>query len=252
MSFAVLGENQPPRPSNFLLISMAGFAKNQPLVPTPSPVGTKANLIAYSPKNCWIFNQKHEIKKQGYSHVIEGFYMGNHVVKTRLTDEEKENWLLYCQSSGISQSDMLRMLINRSSPIAKLAIPFNETKSDKVTVRLSEHTLKMLKEQAKYEGYLNQSHWVRAAILSKLRNKPVLSITETDALKESNRQLAAIGRNLNQIARVLNIEFRQSDKITAEMIELLVDRINQHSTKVEDLIQQGHKRWKGVNDELAS
>ncbi|RLV57687.1 hypothetical protein D5018_21225 [Parashewanella curva] len=68
------------------------------------------------------------------------------------------------------------MLINRSSPIAKLATPFNETKSDKATVRLSEHTLKMLKEQAKYEGYLNQSHWVRAAILSKLRNKPVLSI----------------------------------------------------------------------------
>ncbi|WP_243637442.1 plasmid mobilization relaxosome protein MobC [Parashewanella curva] len=71
-------------------------------------------------------------------------------------------------------------------------------------------------------------------------------ITETDALKESNRQLAAIGRNLNQIARVLNIEFRHSDKITAEMIELLVDRIDQHSTKVEDLIQQGHKRWGGV------
>ena len=33
---------------------------------------------------------------------VKEFYMEKHVVKTRLNDEEKENWLLYCQSSGIS------------------------------------------------------------------------------------------------------------------------------------------------------
>ena len=147
---------------------------------------------------------------------------------------------------------MLRMLINRSSPIAKFATPFNEVKSDKVTVRLSEHTLSMLKEQAKYEGYLNQSHWVRAAIISKLSNRPVLSVTETEALKESNRQLAAIGRNLNQLARVLNIEFRYSDKITTEMIEMLKGYIDTHTTKVDQLIQLGSKRWNAANESLAS
>ncbi|MBM7074488.1 plasmid mobilization relaxosome protein MobC [Shewanella sp. 202IG2-18] len=178
--------------------------------------------------------------------------MVNHVVKTRLTDEEKENWLLYCQSSGISQSDMLRMLINRSSPIAKLATPFHAVKSNKVTVRLSEHALQMLQEQAKYEGYLNQSHWVRAAILSKLNNKPVLSVKEIDALNASNRQLAAIGRNLNQIARVLNIEYRHSDKITREMIERLQAKFEQHIASVDQLVQQNSKRWGVTNEPLAS
>ena len=178
--------------------------------------------------------------------------MGKHVVKTRLNDEEKENWLLYCQSSGIIQSDMLRMLINRSSPIAKLAVPFNETKTNKVTVRFSEHTIKMVQEQARYEGYINQSHWIRATIISKLNNTPVLSSSETDALQQSNRQLAAIGRNLNQIARVLNIDFRHSDKLTREMIERLKLTIDKHTSKVDQLVAKSSKRFGADNESLAS
>ncbi len=178
--------------------------------------------------------------------------MEKHVVKTRLTDEEKENWLLYCQSSGISQSDMLRMMINRASPNTKFTEPFKETKTDKVTVRLSEYSIKMIQEQARYEGYLNQSQWVRAAVLSKLSNTPVLSNAEIDALRDSNRHITALGRNLNQIARVLNTNFRHSDKITKEMIEKLKNDFDRHTKKVNQLVAKSSKRWGADNDSLAS
>ncbi len=72
--------------------------------------------------------------------------------------------------------------------------------------------------------------------MSNLYREPVLTIDEITALKNSNRRLCAIGRNLNQIARVLNIEFRQSDKITKEMIELLIQRFDSHTQKVYQLL----------------
>ncbi|HBT9902792.1 TPA: MobC family plasmid mobilization relaxosome protein, partial [Klebsiella pneumoniae] len=37
---------------------------------------------------------------------------------------------------------------------------------------------------------------------------PVLTDEEVNTVRESCRQLGAIGRNLNQVARALNIEFR--------------------------------------------
>ncbi|ENB0120699.1 plasmid mobilization relaxosome protein MobC [Escherichia coli] len=42
---------------------------------------------------------------------------------------------------------------------------------------------------------------------------PVLTDEEVNTVRESCRQLGAIGRNLNQVARALNIEFRESDKL---------------------------------------
>uniref|UniRef100_UPI00388EE249 plasmid mobilization relaxosome protein MobC n=1 Tax=Enterobacter cloacae TaxID=550 RepID=UPI00388EE249 len=48
---------------------------------------------------------------------------------------------------------------------------------------------------------------------------PVLTDEEVNTVRESCRQLGAIGRNLNQVARALNIEFRESDKLKQEAIE---------------------------------
>ncbi|MCV0267914.1 MobC family plasmid mobilization relaxosome protein [Pseudomonas aeruginosa] len=45
---------------------------------------------------------------------------------------------------------------------------------------------------------------------------PVLTDEEVNTVRESCRQLGAIGRNLNQVARALNIEFRESDKLKQE------------------------------------
>ncbi|EPX6815665.1 plasmid mobilization relaxosome protein MobC, partial [Shigella flexneri] len=57
---------------------------------------------------------------------------------------------------------------------------------------------------------------------------PVLTDEEVNTVRESCRQLGAIGRNLNQVARALNIEFRESDKLKQEAIE------KRHCCKVSD------------------
>ncbi|MGB0893809.1 MAG: plasmid mobilization protein [Parashewanella sp.] len=174
--------------------------------------------------------------------------MKEHIVKTRLSDDEKINWQGFCQSCGISQSDMLRMMINRVAPNDSINSDFQEVRTNRITIRFTSDNLNKITYKAKAEGYPNQSNWARATVLASLYREPVLSNDEVNVLRESNRQLAAIGRNLNQIARVLNIEFRESDKITKEMIEMLENRLNQHKQKVNDLLNKNCQRW-SITDE---
>ncbi len=140
------------------------------------------------------------------------------------------------------------MIINRVSPCSDIETQFKEVLTNRITIRLTSNNLAEITKQAKLEGYLNQSNWVPAAVLSNIHRDPVLTDNETQALRESNRQLAAIGRNLNQIAKILNIEFRESDKITKEMIQLLEDKLIQHKQKVNTLLTKNCQRW-SINDE---
>ncbi len=172
-------------------------------------------------------------------------------VEIRLSDIEKSNWQQYCRSNGVSESNMMRMLMNKAAPDIADICEFKEAKTNKVTIRLSNEDMNKLAVQAEEEGYLNQTSWVTASVLANINRTPVLTKDETNALRESNRQLAAIGRNINQIARVLNIEFRQSDRITAEMIELLSKSLDEHREEVYRLINKSSHRW-GLNYEPIS
>ena len=82
-------------------------------------------------------------------------------------------------------------------------------------------------------------------MLATLSKEPVLTDAEVNALRGSNRELAAIGRNLNQIARALNVEFRDSDKLNKELIDRLLEQIDGHRDKVSNLIDRNMNRWGG-------
>ena len=164
-----------------------------------------------------------------------------------LTEIEKQNWREYCLEQGSSEADMLRMLIHQLAPDATNTDGFKEIKCNKITIRLSDENLNKLSYRAKTEGYTSQTHWVTASVLSNLHREPILTTDEMACLRNSNRQLAAMGRNLNQIARVLNIEFRESDKITKYMIENLSTQIDKHTEKVYQLLNKNRTRWNITN-----
>lgn len=64
---------------------------------------------------------------------------------------------------------------------------------------------------------------------------------EVDALGESNYQLLALGRNLNQIARHMNEG--GYEPVTAERIEALSRIIDNHTEKVSRAIRASIERW---------
>ncbi len=175
--------------------------------------------------------------------------MSDNIVKTRLTDEDKAKWQQFCHTNGFSEAKMLKMMINKIAPDIANVTDIKIGKNNKVTIRLSKNDAEKLLNQAKEEGYITTTNWVTSCVLANLHREPILSKPEIQALRESNRYLAAIGRNLNQMTRVLNIDFRQSNKVTREMIEELNSRLENHKAEVSKLIDKNCKRWEIDDDE---
>lgn len=70
---------------------------------------------------------------------------------------------------------------------------------------------------------------------------PTLSNNEMQALYQSNYQLLRIGRNLNQIARQLNIG--ESGGITIDEIQKLRTLIEKHTESVSEVIHASRRKF---------
>lgn len=168
------------------------------------------------------------------------------VVKTRLSEIEKKAWQNFCKANNLSESDMLRMMIQR---VSNADVPINfpglndDKKVRKVTIRLTEYENKKLIERTQKEGYATRTKWTTAVVQAALHKEPVLTNSEINVLRESNRELASIGRNLNQVVKALNIEFRESDRLKQNAIENLIERVEQHKDQVTALLSRNMNRW---------
>lgn len=167
------------------------------------------------------------------------------VTKAELDEEEKEAWAAFCKSHNVSEATMLRDMI---AHVTKGQVPIKRPDyqvgaTNQIKIRLNDEGLAVLDDKAMREGYRSRAGWTIAVVLAALNREPVLTDLEIAVLRESNRELAAIGRNLNQVARALNIEFRESDKIKRESIEKLAERIEEHKDQVAGLLSRNMNRW---------
>lgn len=166
--------------------------------------------------------------------------------ETRLTASEKKAWMAFCKENNLSEATILRKMIMRVTegqvPIKSLEYK-PAAKTNQIKIRLNDAGLAALDAKASKEGYCNRTGWTTAVVLAALHREPVLTDDEVATLRESNRELAAIGRNLNQVARALNIDFRESDKLKQEDIEKLAERIEQHKGQVAALLSRNMNRW---------
>ncbi|HCI4281960.1 TPA: plasmid mobilization relaxosome protein MobC [Klebsiella variicola subsp. variicola] len=140
---------------------------------------------------------------------------------------------------------MLAMMIERvtSGEVDLEPKGLAEVKTNQINIKLPASKIDEITQRAKQEGFPSRTTWVVSVISQALDNKPVLNDEEANTIRASNRELSAIGRNLNQIARKLNIEFRDSDRLSAEAIERLSDAIEQHKTAVAIFLDKSQKRW---------
>lgn len=165
--------------------------------------------------------------------------------RTRLTADEKQAWQKFCRDNNLSEADMLRRMIQHvTAGQVPIEFPgFEEGRTEKITIRLTPANHRRLSARAKAEGFPNRTSWTTAVILGILHRAPVLGDAEVSALRESNRELAAIGRNLNQVAHALNIDYRQTERVKREIIEALAQRIDQHKNQVYELLNKSMNRW---------
>jgi hypothetical protein len=162
----------------------------------------------------------------------------------------KKPWADYCEALGKKPGAALKEAIEqqlekaaKNPPLPQLRqtseAPDDEPKM-RFEILMTKSEKAAVQERANLER-CSQRRWIIDAIRAGLTHEPQFGMKEIDALGESNYQLLAIGRNLNQVAKAMN-EHRR-DSVTTESIERLRGIIDVHTEKVSTAIRASLERW---------
>lgn len=162
----------------------------------------------------------------------------------------KKPWADYCASIGKKPGAALKEAIEKQLESSD-ALPglktYQQTKPTpdkepkvRFEILLTASEKAALIERAEAER-CSQRRWIVDAIRTGLTNEPQFGMSEIKALGESNYELLAIGRNLNQIARKLNEG--NPDPIQTELINGLRAVIDRHTHVVSTAIRASLERW---------
>ncbi len=153
---------------------------------------------------------------------------------------------LYKQDTSSFFTAVIRQVMGQKpiahEVVAEVTDDPDQSLGDKITIRLRGTELKEVMRRAKIQG-MSRAKWVVTLIRAHLTQEPQFNEKELLELTESYRQLAAIGTNLNQIARKLNTSLNNADLAKAIEIEAVVQEIRQHNAKVARYIQMNTHRW---------
>jgi hypothetical protein len=121
-----------------------------------------------------------------------------------------------------------------------------ETKTEQVFVRLEPYYFAELGRLA------SERNWYRSTYLANLFHahadrRPVLCEVEINAVRQVARQLADLGRNINQIARKLNVSLENSHLTLSVDFELVRMLVELEASAIKSLMKANLKGW-GVTD----
>lgn len=168
-------------------------------------------------------------------------------IDVKINQETKEKWKMFCRTHGQTETAMLNKILNKILP-EEIETIDDSVRGGKVTVRLPIEAVQTGKERAVAEGYKWTSTWFANLILANLFEEPVLTDEEIFVLRESNRGLKAIGRNLNQIAKALNINIKNSEFVgLSDVLQKLSKQLDVHFEKNSALLVRNMSRWR-AND----
>ncbi|MDU8458154.1 plasmid mobilization relaxosome protein MobC [Pseudomonas syringae group sp. J254-4] len=162
----------------------------------------------------------------------------------------KARWADYCLALGKSPGAAIKAAIEQqlaqsaANPPLKPYQQVEETTTrdpmQRFEILLTASEKAAINERAQIER-CSMRRWIVDAIRIGLTHEPQFGMDEIDALGESNYQLLALGRNLNQIARRMNEG--GYEPVTAERIEALSRIIDNHTEKVSRAIRASIERW---------
>jgi antitoxin component of RelBE/YafQ-DinJ toxin-antitoxin module len=169
------------------------------------------------------------------------------VFSVRIPAEIKAEWEAYCRSKNQSPSHAIRIVIRHllkhggeKTPVRVSAHDPDESRS-RLELRLSKSEFASIERIAEQAG-TSANKWIADLARSYITHEPQFGMHELQAVGESNNQLRAIGRNLNQIALALNRGGQGGDALG--LIVKLTSDINEHTEKVNSVIRSNLDRWR--------
>lgn len=174
------------------------------------------------------------------------------VLRARIEIKKAKRFNAIAKSKNMKPSEFLRqivmLVIGETSPEdSKIEPVIEAAEKVKKYFYLPQFLVNEIDLRAKAKG-MKFSRWVAALVQSNLMRDAVLSTDEIQMLNASNRELAAIGRNLNQIAKALNERFHETDRIKLEHLNELNKAIEQHDKTIRRLIRASQQSWEALNE----
>ncbi len=176
------------------------------------------------------------------------------LIKTRTDEETKRAFKAVAKKRHTTESKMLdafvASVIGPSHVVEEVAMEepgavepsSGGAEYGRLNIRPPAFILDGIRERAKYKE-MSANRWVVALLQSHLTGKPVVTDYEIAALKSSARELAAIGRNLNQIARALNESFHETDRVKLELLKDLATEIKVNRQAIRNLVRASLNSW---------
>lgn len=174
------------------------------------------------------------------------------VLKTLADDNLKARFRAIACERGISESEFLRYVAMAAVGLADSSRPaelieFAEAGApgaqlDRMTVWAPAYILDAARTRGEAVGMAG-SRWIAGLVQSNVTRLPVLTDAEVQALEASDRQLSAIGRNLNQIARALNNAFHETERVKLEKLAELAAAVADNRAAIDALIRASRNKW---------
>jgi hypothetical protein len=172
------------------------------------------------------------------------------VIKTSVSKEISDEFSKLAKSHGLSNASFLRVLIDErlkevvldSEESKTEIIELSEIERKKVSVILPLFVYKRAMIRGRAKG-MKISRWITSIVQSNLTNEPVMTHNEIIHLNASIRELAAIGRNLNQIAKALNENFHETDRLKLSELNALKNVVDHHKEKIRSLVKSSTQSW---------
>ena len=163
----------------------------------------------------------------------------------------KEPWVTWCRTQGVKPSAAIQQIVAKLTSSKANAKPGRAVEShgarDQKRMRrelsLTESEDRLAARHAEAAGY-SVPRWLLALVRAQLTGNPQIGQREQELLGESNYQLLAIGRNLNQIARHLNALPGDHSAYNTAAIEEARKVIDGHVKRVAKLVESNIERWK--------
>jgi len=174
-------------------------------------------------------------------------------VKARVSPGMKVAFQRFASACNASAPVLLQRLVQHVVQTARIDVTELDPpkppplRSERVTVRFALEEIEAIRPLAEAFGGVRE--WLVALVRSRIRpGSPQFSQREVQVLYESNRELWAIGRNVNQIAHALNLDLKQAGRLhgsSARLDELAAVKasIDTHTRKVTALCNASLDRW---------
>lgn len=168
-------------------------------------------------------------------------------LKTTVVSDVKARFRAVAALRGQTESELLRAMVlivsNPEDSASTMAVLTpDDILTHRMTIRLPAFVKVAAADRAKRVG-MTPSRWVAALVQSNATASPVFSAGELAALRAATRELAAVGRNINQIARALNEAFHETERVRLDTLAALGAAIDAQGAAIRALVRASQNAW---------